>query len=79
MRQQGCQIALRAGRKKQRRLEAELLRHYMLKAMDGRILIINIIPDWGIQHRRAHRGARFGNGITAKIYSRHGGFQHDSK
>ena len=67
MRHQRREIALRAARKEQRGFTPEALGHDSLQTVDGRIVAINIVTDFGRGHRGAHAGRGPGDGVAAQI------------
>ncbi len=67
VRHQRRQVALRAGREKQRGFHAGACRHHRLQMVDGGIVAPDVVAQFGGNHRRLHRGARARHGIAAQI------------
>ena len=65
MRHQAAQIALRARRRKQRRLLAQHGSDLFLQGVYGRVVAIHIVAQRGGHHRLAHGGRGLGNGVAA--------------
>ncbi len=72
MSHQGGQIALRSARKEQRAFEAEALGGDGLQTVDGRVVAIHIIADFGGRHGGAHSGGRPGDRIAAQVDGKRG-------
>ena len=52
---------------KQRRFTAEDLRRALLQTVDGRVLAVNVVADFGFKHGAAHLGRRLGEGVAAQF------------
>ena len=61
----------RAGRHEQRRLLAQSLRGEILQAVDGRILVVDVVSHLGTRYRLAHPGGGSSYGVAAKVDRRH--------
>ena len=61
------QIRLGATCDKHRRILPESLRHHRLEAVDGRIVIEDVVADGGINHRLLHGSGWTGDGVRAEI------------
>ena len=60
-------LAIEPMGKTERRLATKNFRDARLQAVDGRVLGINVVADFGLGHRAAHGGRRTSNSIAAQV------------
>jgi hypothetical protein len=66
------QVRLRAAGNEQPGLETKIASEALLQMVDGRIVAVDIVADFGVQHRFAHRQRWPGDGIAAQVDPLHG-------
>src|SRR5688500_2237337 len=66
-------VAHGARRQEQRRLLAKQLRHGVLEQVDGGILELLLVADFGLAHEPPHRRRRPGDGVAVEVHRRRGG------
>ena len=69
--EQSQKVALRPAADEERGFRAEALRRDRFEAVDGRILAVDVIPDFRGRHRRAHLGGRTGHRVAAEVNRLH--------
>ena len=65
MRQDGAQVALRAGRHKQGGRKAQHAGQLVLQGVDARVVAKHVVAQGRCQHGRAHGGRRLRHGVAA--------------